>query len=168
LKLNNAESESSILKEEIVIPNETLTELLKATVTKGSSFRFEVKGFSMSPFIKDKDVVTIAPLSNPSIGLGTAVGFIHPATKRFIIHRLIAKSANSYLIKGDNILGTDSLVPRDNILGYVSKVERNGKRVFLSLGIERFLIAFLSRVKIFPIIFWSWRLIPLPVRRLIA
>ena len=157
----------SIKGNEIFFSNEGLAGLVKAAFNKGAPFRFQVKGFSMYPFIKDGDVVTISPLSNPSVGLGRTVAFINPKTERFTIHRVIGKRANCYLIKGDNIPEEAVLIPRENILGCVTKVERDGNERFLGLGPERFIIAFLSHRRLLPIPPWAGRFIPHFIRRLI-
>ena len=157
----------SIKGNEIFFSNEGLAGLVKAAFNKGAPFRFQVKGFSMYPFIKDGDVVTISPLSNPSVGLGRAVAFINPKTERLIIHRVVGKRANHYLIKGDNVTKEITLIPRENILGRVTKVERDGNERFLGLGPERFIIAFLSYRKFLPIPHWAGRFTPHFIRRLI-
>lgn len=123
----------------------SLTELLQAVLSKGAPFRFRAKGISMSPFIKDGDVVTVFPLPGTSPGLGDVVAFAHPGTGKLVLHRVVGKRGDSYLLKGDNTSELDGLVPEPNILGRVRKVERDGKAVFLGLGPERSLIAFLTR-----------------------
>ena len=129
------------------ISNRALSELLQAVLDKGMPFRFRAPGFSMSPFIRDGDVITISRLSESgdSPGLGTVVAFSQPKTGKLVVHRVVVKKAGYFLIKGDNTPCADCFVPRANVLGYVNKVERNGKHVFIGLGPERFVIAFLSR-----------------------
>ena len=41
-----------------------LTALVRAVLDKGASFRFKAFGVSMTPFIQDGDVITIAPNLN--------------------------------------------------------------------------------------------------------
>lgn len=151
--------------EELTLPGQLLKELLRAVLDKGASFRFRAPGFSMSPFIKDGDVVTVAPLRGATPGLGDVVLFIHPRTGKLVIHRIVGKRADSYLIKGDNFPEGDDLVPKAKILGHVAKVERDGKEIFLGLGLERFLIAFLTRRRLLPLLLPVWRLARLLIRR---
>lgn len=122
-----------------------LIELLQAVLDRGKPFRFLAPGFSMSPFIRNGDIITISKLPGDSPGFGKAVAFIHPKTRKPIVHRIVGKNGAFCLIKGDNTPEADGLVPKANILGYVSKVERNGKQITFGLGPERFLIAHLSR-----------------------
>ena len=122
-----------------------LTKLLQAVLDKGAPFRFRAKGFSMSPFIKDDDIITVSPLKDDSIRSGDVVAFIRPEMINMVIHRVVGKNGEYFHIKGDNIPDTDELIPVTNIMGSVTRVERNGKEVFLGLGPERFLIALLTR-----------------------
>jgi len=134
--------------------------LLKDVLGKGWPCRFQAKGHSMSPFIKDGDVVTISPLSGNSPGIGDVVAFIHPQNKRLIIHRVIRKGGDAYLLKGENASEADGLVKKENIFGVVRDVERGGKKAFLGLGPERFLIAFLTRKGLLlPLMLPVWKIV---------
>jgi signal peptidase I len=145
---------------ELRVSGPDLIELLQAVLDKGVPFRFRVKGFSMSPFIKDDDVITVSPLSNDLIHSGDVVAFIRPEMKKLVIHRVVGKQGEYFHIKGDNVPDTDELIPKANILGHVTRVERNGKKIYLGLGPERFLIAFLTRRGfLFPLFHPMWRMI---------
>jgi hypothetical protein len=118
----------------------------------------------MSPFIKDGDVVTVAPLSvSPSI-FGRPVAFLRPEKKKLVIHRIVAKRGHGYFIKGDSSTKMDGLVTEENILGCVTRIERDMRTPRLGLGPERFLIALLSRRGWLEPISFGWRLIPLRIR----
>jgi hypothetical protein len=144
-------------KEEISLSGRRFIDLLQAVLEKRAAFRFQAKGFSMSPFIKDSDIVTISPLNNGSVGLGQTLAFVHPGNGRLAIHRVIGRSKDRYLLKGDNIFAVDGLVKHEYILGVVSCVRRNGKAFTLGLGWEKVIIAFCSRIKLFPLILGGWR-----------
>ncbi len=134
----------SLDEKQLSVPGPALVELLRTTLAEGGPFRFLAKGFSMDPFIRDDDMITVWPLVDPSPGLGDVVAFIQAKTERLLVHRVIRVKGNSFVIKGDNSAGVDGLIPRANIIGRVKRVERNNKRVFLGFGPERVLIAFLS------------------------
>ncbi len=125
--------------------SEVLPGLVKDILSRGAECRFQAKGHSMSPFIKDGDIVTISPLTHSSPGLGDVVAFNPPGNEMLMIHRVVEKRNNDYYVRGDNLLEMDGLVQAKDILGYVNKVERDGKNVRVGLGPERFLIAFLNR-----------------------
>jgi signal peptidase I len=121
-----------------------LVQLLRAVLGKGALVRFRAKGFSMSPFIKNEDVVTLSPLQNSFPGVGDVIAFVLHGTDKLCVHRVVGKEGNLYVTKGDSSSEADESVPIENILGFVRRVERNGKEVFLGLGPERYLIAFLG------------------------
>jgi hypothetical protein len=152
---------------EISFSSQALIELIGPVLSKGASFRFQVRGFSMVPFIRDNDVVTISSICNSSIGFGQPVAFINPCSGKLTIHRVIGKNSNAYLIKGDSIFKIDGLVPKENILGVITGIDRKARRIKLGLGPERFIIGLLSRLKILPLCFWCWMLIPFSARRFI-
>ena len=126
-----------------------LLEMLHATLEKGALFRFRAKGFSMSPFIRDDDVVTVSPLRGLPCRVGDVVAFVSPYSQRLMLHRVVGRGVDSCLIRGDHAPASDGLIPNASILGRVSKVERNGKDVLLGLGFERLLIACLVRMGLF-------------------
>jgi hypothetical protein len=134
----------SLDEKQLSVPGPALIELLRATLVEGTPFRFRARGFSMDPFIRDDDVITVSPLVDHPPGPGDVVAFVQENAERLLVHRVIRVKESSYVIKGDNSAGAYGLIPGSNILGWVKKVERNNKRVFLGFGPERVLIAFLS------------------------
>jgi signal peptidase I len=119
----------------------------------------------MSPFIKDGDVLTIAPLQRSSPGFGEVVVFSHPSTNKLIIHRVIQKKREASLTMGDNIPDPDGFIANVNILGRVIKVERNGAKPLLGLGPERSLIAFMTRWRLLTLLNPIWRFVRPMIRR---
>lgn len=152
---------------EISFSSQALIELIEPVLSKGACFRFQVKGFSMTPFIRDNDLVIISPIHNSSIGFGQPAAFRNLRSGKLTIHRVLGKNNNTYLIKGDINFEIDGFIPKKNILGIITGIERRGRRIRLGFGPERFIIGFLSRLKILPICFWCWMLFPFPARRLI-
>ena len=131
------------------------TVLMSAVLEKGVPFRFTAPGYSMTPFIRDGDVITVAP---GRIRFGDTVAFINPHSGNLTVHRVVRISRDGYLIKGDNTLEPDGCVPRTSLLGRVVSVEHRSKHVGLGLGIERVAIAFLSRRGwLIPVIGATWR-----------
>jgi len=130
---------------ELRLSNKGQLELMSAVLEKGFPFRTTVRGHSMYPFIRDKDVATIAPLWGraPRIGAVTAVAL--PDSGRLVIHRLVAAAQDGWLVKGDNCPCPDGLVPDSCVLGEVVKVERRGRAVFAALGRTGSFVAALNR-----------------------
>lgn len=129
-----------------LLSGQALIDLLRASMAKGFSFRFKAIGFSMDPFIRDGDVITLSPVSHRGPGLGDVVAFVQRETGKLLIHRVVKKRKSNCVLRGDNSLESDGEEAMEDILGSVIRVERNNERVTLGLGPERFLIAFLSRM----------------------
>lgn len=140
------------------IPNQVMQDLLVAVLNRGSSFRFRARGMSMMPFIMDGDLITIAPVSNIRPTIGQVVAFIQPVSGSLIVHRVVRRQGCDLWIRGDNTgaLSFDHIDP-GSVLGCVTRVERNGQRVSLGLGIERLLISLLSRWGLAERIAWRLR-----------
>jgi hypothetical protein len=138
--------------EERALSGAALLELMRAVLARGVPFRFCARGWSMAPFIRDGDVITVSPLlARP--GVGEVVAFVRPGAGNLVVHRVVGRRGLAVLIQGDSAPELpDGLVPRDNLLGRVTRIERQGRDVWLGLGAERYAIAWLSR---------SRRLVPL-------
>ncbi len=121
-----------------------LVDLLTAVTEKGRPFRVQALGFSMYPFIRNRDIITISPLPAGGPGLGDVVAFIQQETGRLVVHRVVRRTEDGYFIRGDNMPEPDGLISADSIRGYVTKVERDGKPAPLGSGPERYLIAVMS------------------------
>ena len=144
-----------------------LVDLLKAVTERGIAFRVQAPGFSMYPFIRNMDTITISPFPAAGPRTGDVVAFIKPGTCCLVVHRVIAVTKQGYLIRGDNTLEPDGLLQRSSILGQVTRVERDGRTVFFGGGQEKSVIAFLSRRGfISPSVHMTYRLISPVFRRI--
>lgn len=135
---------------EILLNRQDLLGLVMSASQKGIPISFYAKGFSMSPFIKDSDIITVSPLNGTSPKIGDVVAFRCTSTDRLVVHRIIYKKGNSYNMQGDSVPMPDDAVPIDNIIGLVTKLERNGEKISIGLGPERFLIALMNRTGVLP------------------
>ena len=122
-----------------------LHEFLQAVIAKGASFRFEARGFSMHPFIKDGEMITISPVEGGRLFSGDVVAFCHPETGRLTVHRIVKKDAQGLLLRGDNCSEADGLISATSLLGRVTEVGGKNRIVRLGLGPERYFLALLSR-----------------------
>jgi signal peptidase I len=107
-----------------------IMELIEAVHEKGASFRFQARGRSMTPAIRDGDFITVSPLSESLPRRGDVLAFRHPEQPRMLVHRVLHVREKKYFIKGDNCYEADGWVPAENILGIVTKVEHRGKPCF--------------------------------------
>ena len=110
-----------------------LLELSKDIFRKGKSARFQAKGWSMRPFIRDGDFIVVSPIENSSIKTGNVVFYLTTENK-VIVHRVIKKYKKdkdnriTMLIKGDATFSSPEKVEMQNVLGKVVAVERNGQK----------------------------------------
>lgn len=114
-------------------------------IERGVPLCTPVRGFSMKPFIRDGDVLTIAPLAGRLPEVGEVVAFIQPESGRLAIHRVVSRTPEGWMLRGDNCPESDGLVPQENLLGRVTAVERSGREIRIGLGVERGLIGALNR-----------------------
>jgi radical SAM protein with 4Fe4S-binding SPASM domain len=108
----------------------TLQELLAAILDQGKPFRFEARGHSMHPFLRDRDVVTVAPLPARPLRQGEIVAFRHPESGSLVLHRIREVRADGLLIQGDNIEQPDGMIEDGDLLGLVTLAERKGMTVY--------------------------------------
>lgn len=120
-----------------------LASLMQAVLETGARFRFRAKGISMMPFIRDRDVVTVAPLTRRPM-VGDVIAFLHPQSGKPILHRVIERDAHGYWTQGDNSAAGDGWIPSVAVLGIIVAVERREQCIRFGLGPERRLIAWLS------------------------
>jgi hypothetical protein len=157
-----------MMRQSVPIPHDLLGELLRDILATGLCCRFRSKGHSMSPFVEDGDIVTVSPLRDACATFGRLVAFHCPRTGKLIIHRVIGTKGNQYLTKGDNASEPDCLIPKKDVLGCVWQIERNGRRIYLGLGMERLAIGFLSRMGLLCSFVRSWRWVRGKARNLSA
>jgi signal peptidase I len=103
---------------QLTMPSAAFAILMTAVLDKSAPFRFQAAGFSMTPFIRSGDVITIAPTSAP-IRFGDVVAFENLSSGKLVVHRVVRVSSDSYIIKGDNSPESDEVVPVSRILGRV-------------------------------------------------
>jgi signal peptidase I len=121
-------------------------QLMRETLYRGVALKFQAQGYSMSPCIRDGDVITISPLTDKPICRGDVVAFVCPARKKLVVHRVVYRNKHGELhTAGDNLPKPDTTVSEGQILGRVTSVQRNGKDITFGLGAERLLIAVLAR-----------------------
>jgi hypothetical protein len=144
--------------DDLLISGETLLEFMREILGRGVDFRFRARGLSMSPFIKDGDLISVSPVSKAKPSLGKVVAFVQPMSGTLIVHRVVGNRGTAFLIQGDNTGGKpDGLFQPEDILGCVTGIERNGRQVVFGLGPERFLVAFLSRSGLLRGLLWMLR-----------
>src|SRR5690554_3546362 len=84
-------------------------------------------GNSMYPLLHDQDVVYFHPISFSNIKVDDIV--IARYKELFLTHRVIYKSTNYVVTKGDNNYRSDGHIDKNDIIGKVDYVIRKGKKI---------------------------------------
>lgn len=122
--------------------------LIKSLIEKNAAVKFKVTGKSMFPSIMGKDMVTLSSYKDHRPEIGDVIGLCDSQSRQIIIHRIIGKINEHFLIKGDNLIKNDGVFPRNQIIGYVSEIERNKKRISIT-RLKNRINVFLSKSRIF-------------------
>lgn len=130
---------------DIPLPGQELAELLKAMAPQGVTCRFEARGASMHPFVRDGDIVDIAAVSRLLPQVGRIAVFLHENSGRLFVHRVIGRIGVHLQTKGDNCAVLDPSFAVSDTLGIVTRVERGGRSRWFGNGPERVVIAWASR-----------------------
>lgn len=109
-----------------------------------------MSGSSMSPAIKDGDLVTIEPIPDGRINQGDIILY----QSRFdtaVIHRVvrIERSSNdrTVITRGDAATQNDLAIPFTQILGRVKHIERAGERIRMIQPMSKFSRWFFALLK---------------------
>lgn len=137
----------------LTLSSPALEYLMRAVLEKDGHFRFCARGTSMIPFVRDGDIVTIAPLTGQPPRLGEVVAFCRQVWgPRPVVHRVVGKDPAGLVIQGDGNGCEPEIVALEDVLGRLVKLERNGRSIHLGLGPERRVLAWLSRSRLI----WKW------------
>jgi len=99
--------------------------------------RFQARGFSMHPFIRDFDVVTVSPLPRRSLRAGDVIAFRQPCSGSLVLHRIQRVGPEGFLVRGDNLPAPDGLVSVHDVIGLVTLAERDGAVTYRAVGAYR-------------------------------
>lgn len=102
-------------------------ELRKEAILQGYAVQTIASGYSMFPYLRKGDILTVQPIPMAKIKRGDIVVF--ESGEKWIAHRVI-KIRNSaegleFLLRGDTCVAFDPIVNEGNYVGVVSTCERN-------------------------------------------
>jgi signal peptidase I len=118
-----------------------------AVLSKGRPFKFKASGTSMRPLIQSGDLLTVSPSPAGSLTVGDVAAVKIPGSERVVVHRVIEKDGEKVLIQGDAGKVPEGLFDAGAVLGKVTRVERNGKKVWFGCGWFQGIIVFLIRAR---------------------
>ena len=109
------------------ISNEEFFKHITSLLDAGEAVRLRVKGYSMTPvIINERDDVLLLPAKGAKLHNNDIVLFKEPRTGAYILHRIVGKQNETYIIRGDgNPFGKESCHIGD-IAGVVVRIYRNG------------------------------------------
>lgn len=113
-----------------------LGEILDAVLARGTSVRFQARGFSMHPLIRDRDVVTVSPLPQRGLRAGDLIAFRRPANGSLILHRILHAGQDGFLVRGDNLPAPDGLVLAADVIGLITLVERDDAVAYRATNVD--------------------------------
>ena len=91
--------------------------------------RFTAQGTSMSPLIRDGDVVLIEPICSKLLKPSEIVLFTNQQGN-LVLHRVLKRWKKDdevlYLLKGDQVATPDGIYENEKIFGRLKAVERSG------------------------------------------
>ena len=111
-------------KKELTINHDDFLSLTTEITEKGRSFNFVAKGGSMSPFIKDGDMVLIEPCTAPPKP-GDIV-LIKTPQGMAILHRVIRADNEHITTRGDASHEVDGTFSMQAVVGRAKRVEGKG------------------------------------------
>lgn len=100
-----------------------------------NGLRFQARGGSMAPFIRNGDILLIQPVNKVRRG---DVILCHLGNGRVLAHRVVKVIRDcgqaALLIQGDALQYPDGVISLKSVLGRVAAVERGGRRIVLDAG----------------------------------
>lgn len=108
----------------------------------GKSLRFQARGHSMQPLVRDGDFLLVKPLGERRPGLGDVVLCVTESDE-VLVHRVIRRHLRSdgyhFLVQGDQVAQPDGWIARDQIYGKVEAIKRDGNHISTQSLVMRFL-----------------------------
>jgi signal peptidase len=103
--------------------------LRKEIIGQGRSVQIIASGYSMFPFLRKGDLLTVEPVSMDKIKRGDVVVF--ESEEKWIAHRVIRIMSHineiQFLLRGDTNLHFDEEVNHKNYIGRIKYFERKNK-----------------------------------------
>jgi signal peptidase len=138
-------------------PEELSHKLRKEAISKGHSVQTVASGYSMFPFLRKGDLLTVEPVPMETIKPGDIVVF--ESNERWFAHRVIRISKRNneiqFLLRGDTNLKFDPVVYEENYCGKVSSFQRGKKAILESSFAFRFWRGFIHLFGITYNFFWN-------------
>ena len=105
-------------------------QLANETLQNGHAMRFKALGSSMTPFIRNGDILTVTPTNPKKLRISEII-FYKTKSGNAIAHRIlrIKQTINqlTFNTRGDASAGTYETVEQNQVMGKVTTINRNNK-----------------------------------------
>jgi signal peptidase len=129
--------------------------LRKEIIGQGRSVQIIASGYSMFPFLRKGDLLTVEPAPIEQIKRGDIV--VYEFNEKWIAHRVIQINHNSegleFLLRGDTCVAFDPLVNKENFIGAVTEFQRLNRQKKLNGSRRRLWTkVILNFIRMYPLI----------------
>jgi hypothetical protein len=120
--------------DETLITSDDFLSLARDILAAGHSLRFRARGRSMTPFVHDGDILTIAPAAGQDLRAGD-IAFYAAGGGKLVAHRVLRRWQHDgglvLLTRGDASAGDGERVAAAQVLGRAVSVHRRDREVRL-------------------------------------
>ena len=126
----------------------------RSILNAGKALRFQARGGSMSPLLRDGDVLWIWPVEPNMVKYGDVVLFskgAHQVVVHRVVRTLMNRSGRCFTVQGDAVAAPDGVFPASSVHGRLVTIERAGKMLCVDHPVMRvlgWLTAFISRLRL--------------------
>ena len=116
--------------DETLIASDAFLSLAQDILAAGHSLRFKARGRSMAPFVRDGDILTIAPASGQDLRAGD-IAFYAATGGKVVAHRVLRRWRQDgglvLLTRGDASAGYGERIGSGQVMGKAVTVQRGGR-----------------------------------------
>jgi hypothetical protein len=133
----------AVIRTSIPCTSAAFAELAQDLLRAGKALRFEARGGSMAPLVRDGDVLLVRPADGGAVGIGDVV-LCSSAVGRILVHRVIGKRVTRqgrwFTVQGDALSRPDGEIPEAQVYGRVVAIKRGP----VGIDVQRPLMRMLS------------------------
>jgi signal peptidase I len=126
---SDAQHIASVTAASIPCTSAAFAELSAQILRSGKTLRFRASGGSMSPLVRDGDIVLVAPVAPSALRVGDVV-LCSSAPGRIVVHRVVrwttGPDSYHFTVQGDQVARPDGVMSEAQIHGRVVAIERGG------------------------------------------
>ncbi|MBN1886869.1 MAG: S24/S26 family peptidase [Thermoflexales bacterium] len=121
-------------------------------LARGSALRFTAHGASMTPFIRDGDLLTLEPVEVAALETGDVI-LCRTTGNGLVAHRLIGRETCTgetlLVVRGDASCGPGERARPEHVLGRVVSIQRGSRTIYPDRGWQR--LAALAWLRLSPL-----------------